>query len=59
MCFIRFFEQTEIIFLYSFKLLLTYSMEQSPSEKLTASQLVKKFPPPTRLMEPEGPLPHL
>jgi len=25
--------------------LLTYSMEQSPSEKLTGSQLVKKFPP--------------
>jgi hypothetical protein len=25
-------------------LLLTYSMEQSPSEKLTDFQLVKKFP---------------
>jgi hypothetical protein len=48
MCFVRFFEETEIIFLYSCKLLLTYlltySMEQSPSEKLIGSQIVKKFP---------------
>ena len=48
MYFVRFSEQTEIIFLYSCKLLLTYllsySMEQSPSEKLTGSQIVKKFP---------------